>query len=250
MRGIGRSLHTLWTIFKHEFALFFVSPIVYLVGAIWLLLAGFFFVIPLGDINQGFAEPSMQYMLQPMVFLMLFVAPALTMRLVSEEVRAGTHELLLTSPIRDWEVIVGKWLGVWAVFTVFILITLLYPFLLVWRGSPEQGLIITGYLGLWLLSGATFAIGILASSLTQYQPVAFMIGMGFLIFFWLSDAVPRLVTNNFMADVLGQLSLTAHYRNMVQRALLDPVDIAYFVGLTAIFLFLAAQILSTRRWRA
>jgi ABC-2 type transport system permease protein len=250
MQGVGRSLHTLWTIFKHEFALFFVSPIVYIVGAIWLLFAGFFFVNPLGYINQGLAEPSMQYMLQPIIFLMLFVAPALTMRLVSEEMRAGTHELLLTSPIRDWEVIVGKWLGVWAVFTVFILITLLYPFLLVWRGSPEQGLIITGYLGLWLLSGATFAVGVFASSLTQHQPVAFMIGMGFLLFFYLSDAVTGLVPYNFLADVLGQLPLTAHYSNMVQRALLDPVDIAYFVGLAAIFLFLAAQILSSRRWRA
>lgn len=250
MQSIGRSLHTMWTIFKHEFSLFFISPIVYLIGAVWLLLAGFFFAFSLMNFNQGFAEPSMQNMLQPMVFLMVFIAPALTMRLVSEETRTGTHELLLTSPIRDWEVIVGKFLGVWAVFTVFVLITLLYPLLLIWRGSPETGLIISGYLGLWLLSGATLAIGVFSSSLTQYQPVAFMVSMGVLLFLWLADAAAQLITNNVVGQVLSEFSLTAHYRSLVQRALIDPVDIAYFIGIMTMMLFLATQILSSRRWRA
>lgn len=250
MQGISRSFFALWTITKNEIRLFFLSPIVYLIGGVWLLLAGIFYSISLSGFNQGFGEPTIEPMLQPMIFLMLFVAPALTMRLVADETRSGTHELLLTAPIQDWEVIVGKWLAIWLVFTVFILITGLYPLVLIVRGSPQIGLILTGYLGMWLVSAATFAIGVFASSLTQYQPVAFMIGMGALVFLWLSDAVAQLVTGNFVLEILGQLSIPTHFRNLVSRGLIDPVDIAYFVGITTIALFLATQVLSTRRWRA
>src|SRR5215212_7457826 len=129
MEGISRSLHTLWTIFKQEFSLYWISPIAYIVGAIWLFFSGVFFSYYLSQLNQssGFSffgsmspNEALTGTLSPMAFLLMFLAPALTMRLVSEEIRSGTHELLLTSPIRDWEIIVGKWLGAWGVFTVFI----------------------------------------------------------------------------------------------------------------------------------
>lgn len=247
MQAIGRSFGNLWVIFKHEFRLYFVSPIVYLIGAVWFLFASGFFFLSLLQFNQG-GEPNMSGMHQPMVFLMIFIAPALTMRLLSEEVRTGTHELLFTAPVRDWEIIVGKWLGVWGVFTIFILFTLIYPLLLVWRGSPEPSLILSGYLGLWLLSGTTLAIGVFTSSLTQYQLVSFMISLGVLLFLWLSNAVTSFISNFAVNEILSEISLTSHYQSLVQRALIDPLDIAYFVGLIAIFLFLASQVLSSRRW--
>ncbi len=257
MEGVGRSLHTLWTIFKHEFGLYWISPIAYLVGAAWLFLSGFFFSRSLGAFNSGGfgfgggPEPSMIYTLAPMAFLIMFMAPALTMRLVSDEIRSGTHELLLTSPVRDWEIIVGKWLGVWGVFTVFILITLLYPLLLAWRGSPDQGMMITGYLGYWLWAGAVLAIGVLASALTQYQLVAFMIGEAIALALFLADGAASLITQPTVGEILSELTLSAHYqRTLLSRGLIDPVDIAYFVGLMAISLFLATQVLSMRRWRA
>ncbi len=250
MQEVVRSLRALWIISKQEFSLYFESPIVYLIGAVWLFLAGGFFSLSLGAINQGLGEPSLIGMFSPMIFLMIFIAPALTMRVIADELRAGTHELLFTAPIRDWEIVVGKWLAVWAVFTIFVLITAIYPFILVSRGNPDQGLILTGYLGLWLLGGATLAVGVFASSLTQYQLVSFMITMGILVFLWLSQAVTQAFTNTTVIDVLSELSLVSHYQNLVNRALIDPVDIAYFVGLIAIFLFLATQSLSTRRWSA
>lgn len=251
MQNVSRSLHTLWIIFKHEFSLFFVSPLVYLVGAFWLFVAGGFFARSLVIFNQGLAEPTMQWMLQPMVFLMIFVAPLLTMRMVAEEMRTGTHELLLTAPVRDWEVVVGKWLGVWAVFTLFMLVTLPYPFLLVWRGSPEQGLIITGYLALWLMSGATFAIGVFTSSLTQYQLIAGVMSVVILLFLWLSGSITSgVISNQVISTIMEEISLITHYNSLIDRALIRPIDLAYFIGMMAVFLFLATQVLNSRRWRS
>ncbi len=250
MREVKRSLQILWIIFKNEIKLFFVSPLVYLIGAVWLFLAGGFFSLSLSAINQGMSEPSMVFMLQWMLFLLIFIAPALTMRLVSEEVRTGTHELLFTAPVRDWEIIFAKWLAVWAVFTLYVLITATFPLILILRGNPEIGLIITGYLAMWLLGGTMLAIGIFASSLTQYQLVAFMITLGILLGLSLAQAATNIITNPAINSVLGELSMIGHYRSMIDRALIDPVDVAYFVGLIATSLFLATQALSTRRWSA
>lgn len=250
MQTAGRSLGNLWTIFKHEFNLYFYSPIVYLIGALWFFLAAGFFSVSLFAMNQGFGEPSMIGMLSPMTFLMIFIAPALTMRLVSEELRQGTHELLFTSPIRDWEIIVGKWLAVWAVFTVFVLLTAVLPIILVTRGNPDVGQILTGYLGLWLLGGAALAVGIFASSLTQYQLVAFMVTMAVLVFLQIAQGLSSVFQAAAVRDIFTEISLTRHYDSLVYRAVIDPLDIAYFIGMMAIFLFLATQMLSTRRWSA
>ncbi|MCC6905420.1 MAG: ABC transporter permease subunit [Anaerolineae bacterium] len=250
MQEISRTFHSIWTITKQEFVLFFGSPLVYLIGAVWLVIAGGFFVFDLNYFNQGFAEPSMINTLVVMVFLLLFFAPALTMRLISEELRQGTHELLFTAPVRDWEIVVGKWLAVWAVLTVFMLPTLIYPAILFWRADPESGQILTGYLGLWLASGAMLAIGVFASSLTEYQLAAFFIGVGLMLFLYLADTVSGLVTNTTARNVLSDLTLRVHYENMIQRGLIDPVDVAYFIATILISLFLASQVLGTRRWRA
>ncbi|GAB4472451.1 MAG: ABC transporter permease [Anaerolineae bacterium] len=251
MTRVARSFRSMWVIFKHEFSLFFMSPIVYLIGAVWLFFAGGFFAVTLSGLNQFGGEPTMVGVLSPIVFLMIFIAPALTMRLLAEEVRTGTHELLFTAPLRDWEIVVGKWLAAWAVFTIFMLITLIYPAILLMRGNPEVGLIISGYLGLWLMAGATLAIGVFASALTQYQLVSFMIAMGIMLFLWLAQLGGRLVNSPaFAADFFSELSFITHYQSLVQRALIDPVDLAYFIGLIILFLFLATQVLSTRRLSA
>ena len=257
MNDAMRSIRTVFTIAGQEFNLYWQSPIAYVVGAAWLLVSGLFFSITLSQLNQGggqlgFApEPDLVGVLESMAFLLMFISPALTMRLVSDEIRSGTHELLMTAPVRDWEVIVGKWLGAWGVFTVFILIMLVYPFILVWRGSPEQGQLITGYLGLWLWTGTITAIGVLASSITQYQLVAFMIGEAVALGLFLANAAGNLIRQPLINEILNELTFREHlYTSLIERALIDPVDIAYFVGLIAISLFLATQILSMRRWRA
>jgi ABC-2 type transport system permease protein len=238
-------------IFKHEFSLFFISPIVYFIGAGWLFFAGLFFSFSMNNFNSGLSEPTMTAILGSMAFLLIFIAPAMTMRMISEELRTGTHELLFTSPVRDWEIVVGKWLGAWGVLTIFILLTVPYPLILIWRGTPDTGLMLAGYLGIWLLAGAVLAIGILTSALTQYQLVAFMLGMAVLIALWLADAFVSLVSGVVASDVLTEITLQSHYhQTMLSRGLVDPLDIGYFVGVIILSLFIATQVLGTRRWRA
>jgi len=251
MATVTHSLRTMWVIFKQEFSLFFVSPIVYLIGAVWLFFAGGFFALTLTGLSQFGGEPTLIPVLSPLVFLMIFIAPALTMRLVSEEVRAGTHELLFTAPVRDWEIIVGKWLAAWGVFTVFMLLTGVYAVIMIMRGNPEISLILTGYLGLWLMAGSALAIGVFSSALTQYQLVSFMVAMGVMLTLWLAELGSNLIAGSqFFTDFFSELSYIKHYQNLVQRAVIEPLDITYFVLLIVLFLFLATQVLSTRRWSA
>lgn len=251
MQGIGRSFHNLWTIFRAEFRLYFISPIVYFVGAVWLFFFGVFFAGAMPYFNDGSIDLTMSYTLGTMAFLVMFMVPALTMRLIAEEIRQGTHELLFTTPVRDWEIVVGKWLAAWGVMTVFMLISFFYPLLMIWRGTPEIGSMISAYLSFWLWNGAVTAIGVLASALTQYQLVAFIVAEGAALFLFLADrAAGGLINNPTVTEILSAITLSSHQENMMSRGLLDPVDFAYFFGVMAIFLFLATQILSTRRWRA
>jgi len=248
MESITRSLNAIWVVTKQEFELFTISPIVYFISAVWLFLAGLFFAVGLVQFNQGFGEPSMNGVLNSMIFLMVFLAPAFTMRSISDEIRTGTYELLITSPIREWEVVVGKWLGVMGVFLFFIFIPMcIYPLILVWRGNPDEALMISGYISLLLTSGAMLSIGLLASALTQYQIVAYLISLVAGIFMLVADGVSNIVNNEFVVDILRDVSLRDHYIALVNRSLVDPIDLAYFIGVIAIALFLASQVLTTRR---
>jgi len=248
MESITRSLNAIWVVAKQEFELFTVSPIVYFVSAVWLFFAGLFFAVSLVGFNTGFGEPSMNGVLNSMIFLMVFLAPAFTMRSLSDEIRSGTYELLITSPIREWEVVVGKWVGVMGVFLFFVFIPMLiYPAILLWRGNPDEALMISGFISLFLTSGTMFAIGLLASSFTQYQIVAYLISLVVGVFMLVADGVSSIVNSEFVVEVMRDVSLRDHYIALVNRSLVDPVDLAYFIGVIVIALFLASQVLTTRR---
>lgn len=253
-------LQTLWAIVRREFVTFFVSPLFYLVGGALLAVSGLFFVGSLVQYNSGFTEPTMQPTLGTLAFLMMFVTPLLTMRLVAEETRQGTLELLLTRPVRDWQVIVGKFLATWGVMTIVFLISTLYAFILVWRGNPDQRVIMSGYLGLWLVSGTMIAIGVLTSTLTQYQLVAGMLSLGALVVLWVLDFFAGQITSIFIGasgtfqtvvgDAMTNLALVEHFRPSLLRGFLNVTDIVYFIFMIALSLFLATRVLEARRWRA
>jgi ABC-2 type transport system permease protein len=179
--------------------------------------------------------------------VLIFIAPLLTMRLLADEQKTGTLEILLTAPVRDWEVVLGKYFAAMGLFLLMLVATLYYPFIL-WRigGNPDWGPILSGYLGLILLSSAMIAIGTLTSAVTENQIVAAVLGFGVLLLLWLIESARNVAPG--AGEILAYLALPAHYDDFASGAInLD--DVVYYVSMTVGSLFLATRILETRRYR-
>ena len=171
----------------------------------------------------------------------------MTMRLLAEEQKLGTLELLMTSPIRDYEIVLGKYISTVIILLATLVLTLFYGLILVWFGDPDLGPFLSGYLGLILYGATTLAIGILASSLTSNQVVAAVVGFGSLLLLTLIAQAAN-VTSGPTAVVLEQLSLSGHFDDFT-RGIIDTNNIIYYVSATAVFLFLTVRNLESRRWR-
>jgi ABC-2 type transport system permease protein len=188
-----------------------------------------------------------QHTFYDMRFVTLSLIPLLTMRLFSEEKKLGTIELLFTNPIRDIEIILGKYLACLMVYTIMLLLTFLYPILLEVVFSVEIGPLISGYLGLFLLGAACIACGIFLSSLTENQIVAAISTVGVLLFMWLIDWNEG-IAGQKMITILHQISLSEHFFNSI-KGVIDIDDIVYYLSFTAFFLYLTVCSLESRNWR-
>jgi len=230
---------------------YFTSLIAYVVVAIFLIISGYFFYTNLvmfvmfvgSDVKLGL----WQHTFYDMRFVTLSLIPLLTMRLFSEEKKLGTIELLFTNPIRDIEVILGKYLACLMVYTLMLLLTFLYPILLEVVFSVEIGPLISGYLGLFLLGAASIACGIFLSSLTENQIVAAISTVGVLLFMWLIDWNEG-IAGQKMITILHQISLSEHFFNSI-KGVIDIDDIVYYLSFTAFFLYLTVCSLESRNWR-
>ena len=167
-----------------EIQIYFSSPTAYIVGMIFLAMTGFFFV---SDLSSPYPEASLSSFFQGATFVMIFLAPTLTMRLLAEEQKLGTIELLLTAPVRDWEVVVGKYLASFVFLVATVSLTVYYLILLVIFADPDPGPIYAGYLGLALYGAASLSIGMLTSTLTSNQIVAAVVAMGILVVLYITD---------------------------------------------------------------
>jgi ABC-2 type transport system permease protein len=223
---------------------YFTTPTAYIVSAMFLVLTGIFFV---NDITAPFAEASVRGFINWASFFTLFLAPLLTMRLLAEEQKLGTLELLLTAPVRDWEVVIGKYLAVLGLYFVIMALTLYYVILLFWFGDPDTGPIFSAYIGVLLHGSAALAVGLLASSLTGNQIVSAAVGTAALLTFSFIDEVADLVSGITQEVLLG-FSMNDHLLDF-QRGVIDTSNVAYYVSIAAVFLFLTARSLETRRWR-
>lgn len=236
-------MHSVWVIAKRELYAYLVSPIAYLVSSAFVFLCGLFFV---GGIVR-WQDATLQPMFGSLSVVLLFVAPVLTMRLLSRERDQGTIELLLTAPVRDWEVIAGKFVASYAFYAAMIAVTLLYVPILYRYSDPDLATIASGYLGLALLGATMLALGVLASSLTRSQVVAAVIGVVAGVTLWLLDVVgPALGAEARKA--LAYLAPSEHYFRLTE-GIVDTRDVAYFVSATFVFLFLASQVLQSRKWQ-
>lgn len=232
-------------IFAREYKSYLSTPMAYVVTAIFLAVSGASFSTYLA--STSYTDTSITGFLQAAQYLTLLFAAVLTMRLIAEERKLGTWELLLTVPVRDVDIILGKFLGGLAVLVSMFALTAYYPVLLAILGDPDLGPILTSYLGLLLLGAASIAVGIFASSLTSNQLVSAVVAGGILFGLWflgsLADFAPGPV-----GELLAYVSLSAHFPDFM-RGVVDTRAIVYYVSVTAIFLFMAIRSTETDRWQ-
>lgn len=237
-------MRTVQAVAWKEIQIYFGSPMAYIVGMIFLGLTGFFFVQNLGD---PFPEATLTGFLQGCTIILILLAPSLTMRLLAEEQKLGTIELLLTAPVRDWEVVLGKYLSSLVFLLAMIALTLYYPFLLVVFAHPDPGPIYSGYLGLVLYGAAALSIGLLTSTMTSNQIIAAVVAMGILLILYFADFASGVV-GGFWSTVLKEIGVSSHFADF-GRGVIGTKHIVYYLSLTATFLFLSIRALESRRWR-
>jgi ABC-2 type transport system permease protein len=254
------SVRNILAIAGKELRSYFASPIAYVIIGLFALLFGWFFYVYLtvfvrqsqqmammggGTVNVN--EQMIRGVLQNAAVIILFVMPMITMRTYSEEKRSGTIELLLTSPLTDFEIIVGKFLGAMGLFCAMLLVTMIDIAILFRLGNPEWRPIAAGYLGLLLMGGCFISVGLLISSLTKNQIVAgFMTFAVFLMLWvinWLADS-----SGPTGQAILSFLSITDHFDDFT-KGIIDTKHLAYYLSFITFGLFLTAKSVDSERWR-
>ncbi|MBM3329775.1 MAG: ABC transporter [Calditrichaeota bacterium] len=236
-------MNNIRTIFLRELRAYFDAPIAYVVIIAFLLVTGWFFTTNFFVVGQ--ADMRVVFGIVPFIFL--FFTPAITMRLISEERKTGTMELLVTMPISDVSIIAGKYLAALTLLTAAVLPTIIYSVSVAFLGNMDGGATVAGYIGLVLMGAAYLAIGTYGSSLTESQVVAFIVSF-FLVFgFFLLDKILYILPN-WLVTPVEYLSIEHHFQN-IQRGVVDSRDIVYYLTLIGLFLFLSARSLAARRWK-
>lgn len=233
-------MHETWTLTKRELRAYFDSPAAYVVLTVFLLITGWFFATSLFLENVA----SLRSVFDIVPFIFLFFIPAITMSTFAEERRSGTLELLLTMPVRDWQVIAGKLLSVSLILVATVALTGIYAITIATLGDLDFGATVGGYLGILLFGIAAGAIGIFASSLTRNQIVAFILGFAIIFLLFLFDKVTQFVPGSLGA-VLQYLGIEYHYRNLL-RGVIDSRDVLYYVSMTLFAAVCTAYTLTRR----
>ena len=254
-------MSNVFAIAHKEIRSYFASPVAYVVIGLFALLFGYFYVAILNWFVQQSMQASMgmgggalslnQQFVRPLLMnatvVLLFVMPMITMRTYAEEKRTGTMELLLTSPLTDLQIILGKFLGALTLYSSMLAVTLLYVGVLFVFGNPEWKPIATAYLGLLLFGGAFISVGMLISSFTRNQIVAGMITFGVFLLLWVIDWL-----GNFAGPaaepVINYLSITQHFDDFA-KGVIDTRHLIYYVSFITFGLFLTAKSVDSERWR-
>ena len=233
------------TIAARELPAYLLSPAGYVITALFLLITGFLFAF--AGFEQG-QTASLRPTFDVITWVLLFICPAVAMRTISEELRSGTFEALMTAPVTEAEVVMGKFLGSAAFLVLMLLPTGMYVVALELYGRPDYGELLCGYLGVILAGAAYLAGGILASTLTSSQVVAFLVS----VFFWVAlvfstKLLPARLDDNW-AEIVRALDPDLRLGNF-SIGLLDTSDVVYFLSMTALFLTAAVKSLQVRRLR-
>jgi ABC-2 type transport system permease protein len=248
---------------QKELKAYFASPIAYIVIGFWSLLYGYFFVAILNyfvrqsmqmsqfgmqgpqsmNVNQQLIRP----LLQNVNILVLFLMPMVTMRTYAEEKRSGTIELLLTSPVTDFQIIMGKFLGAMALYGVMLAVTLIHIGLLFLYGSPEWKPIVTTYIGLLLFGGCFVSLGLFISSLTKNQIVAGMVTFAVFLLLWIITWIGSF--SGPTVDKITQYVSILDHLDDFGKGVLDTTHLIYYLSFISFGLFLTAKSVDSERWR-
>lgn len=252
-----------WIMWQKELNSYFVSPIAYFLLTMFAVVSSFFFWLYLRD----FVEYGMEMQMRGQTFPMnlneqvirpllansgvigLFFIPLITMRLFAEEKRSGTIELLATSPIRDWEVILGKWLAALTLYAGMLFIPALNFAFLFKYGNPDWKPLAIGYLGLLLQAGALLAIGTFISSLTKNQIIAGAVTFGVCLVLWIISSIGEFETATW-AQVLSYMSVLTHFQESFAKGVLDAKDAIFYLSVIFLGLFFTARSMESLRWRS
>jgi ABC-2 type transport system permease protein len=247
-------MRNIWIIAKKEFSQYFISPIAYSVAFLLLGIVGILFTLTLLGLSQdptGTNAPDSRNIAYAVAFLLMLLTPALTMRLIADEVRMGTMELLLTAPLRDYEMVVGKWLGAFFFILVVIAITLIFPLIFnaMTKNGIDQLLWVSNYLGVVLVAAALLALGVGISAIFSNQIAAFFTTMTlFIVLWWLIGAPANLLPLGG-GEIFTYLSLSSQFSNNFIEGSVSPSSIVYFLSLTGLGLFIGSTAVEIRRWR-
>ena len=253
-----------WTIARRELKSYFASPIAYILLAMFAVIFGYFFFSAVAifvdfsgrsAMGMGQGMPPMninQFVIQPTLgnfsIILLFLSPMVTMRLFAEETRSGTIELLLTSPVRDFEIILGKWLAAMLLYACMLGVSMLNLVILFVLSTPDWQALAVGYLGLLLMGGTFLSLGAFISTLTRNQIVAGAVTFGLFLVLWVLDWVNAYNTST-IGKVCQYLAIATHNQQF-SKGVIELKDTVYYVSAISLGLFLSKRSLESLRWRA
>lgn len=246
-------MSALWATFNRELRAYFLSPLAYLVLIFFLFANGFIFSVIMSFLNDprtpATARP-MDTMFNTIFFwiILLFVCMVLTMRLLSEELRSGSIEVLMTAPITETQVVAGKYLAALAFFVALWLPTLVYAVIIAHYSKVDWGPIAGGYFGILCIGALFLSIGLFASSLTRSQLVAAIITFAMLMVVWAIGLLANLVNNETAKQVFGYVNLLDHMDEFA-KGIVDSRRLVYYLSVIFFFLFLTSRALEDRKWR-
>lgn len=230
-------------IYLKEIRSYFNSAVAYVVIVVFLAFLGWFYAANIFLINIA----SMREMFETARWVLLFIIPAITMRLIAEETKSGTIELLATKPIHDAEVVLGKFLAAWSLIAFALAPTFIYYITIASFGAIDHGPVIGGYLGLVLMAGVYVSVGLFASSVTDNQIVAFIFGIFIIMLLFIMDKVLMFIPE-WLTPVFEYLGTDSHYVS-IARGVIDTRDIVYFLSMLGILLYLSVLSLGRRKWQ-
>ena len=230
-------------IIKRELGSYFTSPIGYIYLAVFYIFAGIFFYG--NNLSANIAD--IEYTFQSLFTIVLFVIPLLTMKLLSDEKRQKTDQALLTSPISLGSIVLGKYFAALIMFTLGILITVVYAFVLSMFATVDWMVVLANLLGLLFMGGALISIGLFISSLTESQIVSAIASFALVLLLYLMDTFLSIIPFEWLKNALSAISFYSHYTNFTY-GIINLIDIVFFVSMAAVFLFLTIRVIDKRRW--